>query len=88
MATIKDVANTAGVSPATVSAVLNDSAFVSPALKARVLDAVRDLGTPLPVIVIAEMIGIPPQDRDRFKQWSDVLADRAKVLGRSATRLA
>ena len=43
MATIKDVANAAGVSPATVSAVLNDSAFVSAALKARVLDAVRDL---------------------------------------------
>jgi len=43
MATIKDVANAAGVSPATVSAVLNDSAFVSPALKARVLDAIRDL---------------------------------------------
>ena len=43
MATIKDVANLAGVSPATVSAVLNDSAFVSAALKARVLEAVRDL---------------------------------------------
>ena len=43
MPTIKDVANVAGVSPATVSAVLNDSAFVSPALKARVLEAVRDL---------------------------------------------
>ena len=43
MATIKDVANVAGVSPATVSAVLNDSAFVSPALKARVREAVRDL---------------------------------------------
>src|SRR6202789_2017182 len=43
MATIKDVANAAGVSPATVSAVLNDSAFVSPALKARVLGAIRNL---------------------------------------------
>src|ERR1700729_3340141 len=43
MATIKDVANTAGGSPATVFAVLNDSAFVSPALKARVLDAISDL---------------------------------------------
>jgi len=43
MATIKNVANAAGVSPATVSAVLNDSAFVSPTLKARVLDAIRDL---------------------------------------------
>ena len=42
--TIKDVAKAAGVSTATVSAVVNDSAFVSPPLRARVLDAVRDLG--------------------------------------------
>ena len=34
----------AGVSTATVSAVVNDSAYVSPALRARVLDAVRELG--------------------------------------------
>ena len=44
MPTIKDVALAAGVSTATVSAVVNDSAFVSPALRARVLDAVRELG--------------------------------------------
>ena len=43
-ATIKDVARTAGVSTATVSAVINESAYVSPALRARVLEAVRDLG--------------------------------------------
>ena len=42
--TIKDVAKAAGVSTATVSAVVNDSAFVSPPLRARVLDAVRELG--------------------------------------------
>jgi LacI family transcriptional regulator len=44
MATIRDVARAAGVSVATVSAVVNDSAYVSPALRARVLDAVRELG--------------------------------------------
>jgi LacI family transcriptional regulator len=44
MSTIKDVAKAAGVSTATVSAVVNDSAYVSPALRARVLDAVRELG--------------------------------------------
>ncbi len=44
MATIKDVARAAGVSTATVSAVDNDSAYVSPALRGRVLDAVRELG--------------------------------------------
>lgn len=43
MATIKDVARTAGVSTATVSAVMNDSAFVSPELRARVVTAIRDL---------------------------------------------
>jgi LacI family transcriptional regulator len=43
MSTIKDVASAAGVSTATVSAVINDSAFVSPALRARVLEAVREL---------------------------------------------
>ena len=43
MATIKDVARAAGVSTATVSAVVNDSAYVSPDLRARVLSAIREL---------------------------------------------
>lgn len=44
MATIKDVAREAEVSTATVSAVINDSAYVSPALRARVLSAIDALG--------------------------------------------
>ena len=43
MTTIRDVAKAAGVSIATVSAVINDSAFVSADLKARVLGAIADL---------------------------------------------
>jgi LacI family transcriptional regulator len=43
MATIKDVARSAQVSTATVSAVVNGSAYVSPALKARVEAAVAAL---------------------------------------------
>lgn len=43
MATIKDVANAADVSTATVSAVINDSAFVSPELRGRVMKAIREL---------------------------------------------
>lgn len=35
------------------------------------VDLVRDLSTPLPVIVIAEMLGIPIERRDDFKRWSD-----------------
>ncbi len=37
------------------------------------MDLVRDLALPLPVIVIAEMLGVPPQDREDFKRWSDDL---------------
>ncbi|UHD43783.1 LacI family transcriptional regulator [Aureimonas altamirensis] len=43
MATIRDVAKAAGVSTATVSAVVNGSAYVSVALKARVMAAVKEL---------------------------------------------
>lgn len=44
MAAIKDVARRAGVSTSTVSHVLNGTKYVSPALRERVLAAVRELG--------------------------------------------
>ena len=37
------------------------------------MDLVGDLSYPLPVIVIAELLGIPTQDRAQFKRWSDAL---------------
>ncbi len=37
------------------------------------IDLIDDLATPLPVIVIAEILGIPPADRARFKHWSDAI---------------
>ena len=40
-------------------------------------DLMEAVARPLPVIVIAEMLGVPPQDRDRFKLWS---AQRARML--------
>jgi cytochrome P450 len=41
------------------------------------LDVVRDLAYPLPVIVIAELLGIPAAERDRFKHWSDAVVESA-----------
>jgi cytochrome P450 len=38
------------------------------------VDLVRDLAYPLPVIVIAELLGVPAADRDRFKRWSEELS--------------
>jgi cytochrome P450 len=35
------------------------------------LELIRDLAYPLPVIVIAEMLGVPAEDREQFKHWSD-----------------
>ncbi len=37
------------------------------------LDVVDALAYPLPVIVIAELLGIPRDDRDQFKRWSDTI---------------
>ncbi len=34
-------------------------------------DLVAEFAYPLPVIVIAEMLGVPPRDRATFKRWSD-----------------
>jgi cytochrome P450 len=34
------------------------------------MDVISDFAYPLPVRVIAEMLGVPPEDRDRFKGWS------------------
>lgn len=36
-------------------------------------DFVEDIAVPLPLILIAEMIGIRREDRDRFHQWSDAM---------------
>jgi hypothetical protein len=38
---------------------------------AREMDLISTLAYPLPVMVIAEMLGFPPQDYERIKHWSD-----------------
>jgi cytochrome P450 len=35
------------------------------------MNVLRDVAYPLPAIVIAEMLGAPPEDREKFKNWSD-----------------
>jgi cytochrome P450 len=35
------------------------------------MDAIRDFAYPLPATVIAELLGAPPESRERFKVWSD-----------------
>ena len=61
------------------------------AIAAALLDAVDDpggfdlmtaLARPLPIIVIAEMLGVPAEDRDRFTLWS---TQRARLLEPTAS---
>ena len=55
------------------------------------LDAIEDLGMPLPIIVIAELFGIPLERRADLKRWSDAIATfldgtiRAGWLSHAAT---
>ena len=52
--------------------------LVDDAVAAGEVDLVEALTYPLPVTIIAEMIGVPIADRERFKQWSD---EAVSVLG-------
>jgi cytochrome P450 len=56
----------------------------------RTMELIGDFAAPLPVSVIAEMLGVPVADRDRFRHWSDEAvrtlgdhtpADRRRALG-------
>jgi unspecific monooxygenase len=37
-------------------------------------DLISALAWPLPVAIISELLGVPPEDNSRFKVWSDALA--------------
>ena len=41
------------------------------------MDLVEAFSYPLPIIVIAEMLGVPTEDRAQFKEWSDSLVAAA-----------
>jgi cytochrome P450 len=42
-------------------------------------DLIQELAYPLPVIVISELMGVPAEDRDRFKHWSDVVVSQTRA---------
>ena len=42
----------------------------------RNMDLVADFSFPLPIIVISEMLGIPPLDQKRFRDWTDKIWKR------------
>jgi cytochrome P450 len=50
-------------------------------------DIYRDLAAPLPELVLAELLGVPAQMRDDFREWASVITDDLDSGGSANTRL-
>lgn len=48
------------------------------------MDLARDFSVPLPMMVIAEMLGIPIRDWPRFREWGDLILKLSYTVGGSA----
>lgn len=49
--------------------------LLAPALARGEMEVIGEFACPLPVLVIAELLGVPPADRARFRAWSRELVE-------------
>src|SRR5438445_2019055 len=52
------------------------------AIERGAMDLAADFAVPLPMLVIAEMLGVPVADWPRYKRWSDVILKIANTFSR------
>src|SRR5205823_5108940 len=52
------------------------------------MDLAADFSVPLPMMVIAAMLGIPPEDHARFKRWADVMLAMSYTVSDRGTESA
>lgn len=50
------------------------------------MDLIEDFAFPLPMTVIAELLGIPARDQERFRRWSDAFVTPSVNLQRSTKK--
>ena len=51
------------------------------------MDVVDDLARWLPMVTIAALLGVPPEERETFKEWSDTLVAGPQLTGGDRDRL-
>src|SRR5438067_1245534 len=62
--------------------------LLDPIAQGDAVDFAPAVAEPLPMLVIAEMLGVPAEDRDQFKLWSDAMIDAATEPTEAAYALA
>src|SRR5262245_46183491 len=56
--------------------------LLDPVIERRETDLAADFSVPLPMRVIAELLGVPAADWPRYKRWSDVILKLANTFTR------
>lgn len=64
--------------------------LLAPAIERGEIDLAEDFAVPLPTMVIADMLGIPASDRERFTRWAEAILDLSYEIvgGAEAARAA
>jgi cytochrome P450 len=57
--------------------------YLTPLRDGQPFDLVHDFAIPLPVTIIAEMLGVPPERMRDFKRWSDAFIEGTTGAGRA-----
>ncbi|WP_371933388.1 cytochrome P450 [Halobacillus litoralis] len=48
--------------------------------KHKTINLIDDYAFPLPIIVISEMLGVPAEDRDKFRKWSNTIVSASNEM--------
>lgn len=51
------------------------------------MDVVWDYAYQLPIMTIADLLGVPPADREKFKTWSDTVVTSGQLANRDASEV-